>query len=129
MVKVQEPVKESFVILCASGFDHVARAKSALMFAALAAAAEYHTVVYCIQQGVDIMVRGAIKEYEKAHPSKPSLSQRLKEALDEGVEILCCSQTMENKGLTEEDLIEGARVSGAMTLIDITVDAKGVLCF
>ncbi len=129
MDTVESPSKESFVVLCASGFNNVARAKSALMFAALASAAEYHTVLYLIQHGVDLMVQGAVKEFEKEHPSKPSLSQRLKEALDEGVEILCCSQSMENKGLTEKDLIPQAKVSGAMTLIDITTEAKGVLCF
>ncbi len=125
----QNQTNETFVILCASGFENVARAKSALMFAALAAAAEYHSVLYCIQNGVEIMVRGAIADFEKTDPSSPTLSQRLKEAIEEGVEILCCSQTLKNKGLTEKDLIAEASASGAMTLIDLTTEAKGVLCF
>jgi len=121
--------RETFVVLCESGFDNVARARSALMFASLAAAANYRTVLYCIQHGVDIMVRGEIEKRESRRAGVPSLSQRLGEALALGTEILCCSQTLENKRLREEDLVEGVRVAGAMTLINLATSARGVLCF
>ncbi len=120
--------REIFVVLCASGFNDIARARSALMFAALAATADCRTVLYAVQEFVEVMVKGAIEEKE-APSSGPSLSQRLEEALDAGVEILCCTQTMANKGITGDDLIEGARPAGAMTLIDIATKARGVLSF
>lgn len=120
--------KEIFVILCASGFNEIARARSALMFASLAATAECRTVLYAVQDFVEVMVKGAIEKRE-VHTSGPTLSQRLREAIDSGVEILCCTQTMANKGITEDDLIEGAKPAGAMTLIDIATKAKGVLSF
>jgi predicted peroxiredoxin len=120
---------EIFVVLCASGFNHITRARSALMFATLAATAECRTILYAVQECVDIMVKGAIEKMEKPNPNTPTLSQRLQEALDAGVEILCCTQTMANKGITENDLIEGVKPAGAMTLIDLATKARGVLSF
>src|SRR6266508_3449809 len=85
-----------FIILCASGFENVPRVRSALMFATLAASADYRAVMYCIQTAVDVMVKGAIEKQEKPQPNVPTLRQRLDEAMEMGVEIQCCTQTMAN---------------------------------
>ncbi len=99
------------------------------MFAALAAAADFKTILFCIQNGVDVMVKGAIEKNEKPTPGAPTLSQRLQEAFEMGVEIQCCTQTMNNKKITEEDLIPDVKAAGAMNLIDLTAKAHGSLCF
>ncbi|NOY52412.1 MAG: hypothetical protein GXP58_02195 [Deltaproteobacteria bacterium] len=114
-----------YVVLLASGFDNIARARSAFMFASLAAAADYRTVLYCIQAGVELMVQGAIEKEETPLPGVPTLTQRIEEALDLGVEIQCCTQTMANKKITEADLLPGVRAAGAMSLIELTAEAKG----
>jgi predicted peroxiredoxin len=121
--------RDLFIVLCASGFENIARARSALMFAALAASADYRTVLYCIQTAVDVMVKGAIEEQEKPQPGVPTLRQRLDEAMEMGVEIQCCTQTMANKGIKEDDLIAGVKAAGAMSLIEMTSRAKGSLSF
>ncbi len=118
-----------FVVLCASGFENPARVRSALMFASLAAAANYRTILYCIQNAVDVMVDGALKRQEKAEPGPPTISQRLHEALDMGVDIQCCTQTMANKNIAPKDLMPGITPAGAMSLIDFASHAKGSLCF
>lgn len=125
-----EPAKNDlFIVLSASGFENVPRMRSALMFAALAAAADYRTVLYCIQNAVDVMVQGAVEAREQPQPGVPTLRHRLDEALDLGVEIQCCTQTMANKGITEADLLTGVKAAGAMSLIELTSHAKGSLCF
>ncbi|GAB4409756.1 MAG: hypothetical protein OHK0032_05430 [Thermodesulfovibrionales bacterium] len=118
-----------FVVLCASGFENVERVRSALMFATLAASAEFKTILYCIQGGVDVMVKGAIEKNEVTRPGLPTIKQRLDEAIEMGVEIQCCSQTMANRKLTEQDLIPGIKVAGAMNLIALAAKAKGTLSF
>lgn len=120
--------EDLYVVLCASGFDNIARTRSAFMFASLAAAADYRTVLYCIQDAVEVMAKGTIEEKETPQPGVPSLAQRVEEALDLGVEIQCCTQTMANKKITEEDLLPGVRAAGAMNLIELTVEAKGSIC-
>lgn len=121
--------RDLFIVLCASGFESIARARSALMFASLAASADYRTVLYCIQNAVDVMVRGAIEQQEQPQPGVPTLRQRLDEALEMGVEIQCCTQTMANKGISEQDLISGVASAGAMSLIELTSRARGSLSF
>jgi len=118
-----------FIVLCASGFENIARARSALMFAALAASADYCTVLYCIQNAVDLMVKGRIEEQEKPQCDVPTLRQRLDEALEMGVKIQCCTQTMANKIIREDELIAGVKAAGAMSLIEMTSRAKGSLSF
>ncbi len=117
-----------FVVVCASGFDSIPRMRSALMFAGLAAAADMRTILYCIQDAVDVMVKGNIERYEPKGTG-PSIAGRLQEALEQGVEIQCCTQTMANKGIRREDLVQGVTPAGAMSLISITVKAKGSLSF
>ena len=124
-----ESRRDLFIVLCASGFENIARARSALMFAALAASADYRTVLYCIQTAVDVMIKGSIEELEKPQPGVPSLRQRLDEAMEMGVEIQCCTQTMANKSIKEDDLIAGVKAAGAMSLIEMTSRAKGSLSF
>lgn len=125
----EERQRDIFIVLCASGFEDIARARSALMFAALAASAEYKTILYCIQNAVDMMVKGAVEVREEPQPGAPSLRQRLDEALEMGVEIQCCTQTMANKNIAKEDLIPGVTPAGAMSLITLTSEAVGSLSF
>lgn len=121
--------EDFFIVLCTSGFERIANAKSALMFASLAASANYQTILFCVQNAVDIMVKGAIEKNEVPQPGAPTLSQRLSEAVEMGVEIQCCTQTMANKKLTEADLIPEVNTAGAMNLIVLSSKAKGTLCF
>jgi predicted peroxiredoxin len=122
-------VEDLFIVLSTSGFEKIANARSALMFATLAASSDYRTILYCVQNAVDVMVKGAVEKNEKPVPGLPTLAQRLEEALEMGVEIQCCTQTMANKGISEEDLIPKAMACGAMNLIDLTSHAKGTICF
>lgn len=120
---------KSFIILCASGFENIPRVRSALMFATLAASAEYRAILYCVQEAVEVMVRGAIEKHEKPQSNVPTLRQRLDEATEMGVEIQCCTQTMSNKNIRQEDLLAGVKPAGAMSLITLTSQAAGSLCF
>lgn len=121
--------QDPYIVLCASGFENPDRVRSALMFSSLAASAELRTILYCIQNAVDVMIRGALEGHETQRPGLPTIAQRLQEALEMGVEIQCCTQTMANKQISSEDLIDGAEPAGAMNLIDLTTRATGTLSF
>ena len=127
--ETKEDVEDIFVVLCASGFDNMERTRSAVMFATLAASANYKTILFCIQKGVEVLVKGAIEQNEVPKPGVPTLSQRLSEAMEMGVEIQSCTQSMANKKISEEDLISGVKSGGAMNLIVLSSKAKGNLSF
>lgn len=118
-----------FVVLCSSGFENAEAVRSALMFATLAALSDHRSVLFCIQNAVDVMVKGAVEKSEPPSPGAPRIARRLTEAREAGVEILCCSQTVANKGLSEDDFIEGVRIAGAMELIEMSDRAETVLSF
>jgi len=118
-----------YVVVCASGFENEERVRSALMFASLAASADYQTILYCIQGAAEVMVKGAIAARETPRPGLPSIAQRLKEALEMGVAIQCCTQTMANKGISPADLVDGVTPAGAMSLITLTTRAAGTISF
>ncbi|GAB4387614.1 MAG: hypothetical protein Kow0025_02200 [Thermodesulfovibrionales bacterium] len=118
-----------FVVLCTSGLGAPANARSALMFSAIAATMGCRTVLYLVQDGVDLMAKGAVEREPGVKPGMPTLKQRLQEAIDAGVEFQVCSQTCANKGLGQDDLIPQATITGAATLVDLTLDSSGFLAF
>ena len=126
--KSKDPQKH-FIVLCTSGFERSASARSALMFATLAAAASLKTILFCVQNAVDIMVKGSIEKNERPVPGVPTLAQRLQEALEMGVEIQCCTQTMANKKIAEADLLPEVKAAGAMNLIVLATEAHATLSF
>ncbi|MFQ6014305.1 MAG: DsrE family protein [Anaerolineae bacterium] len=119
---------KKFLILLTVGLNAPAVARSAFMFASLAAAFYLDTVVYCVQEGADIMVKGAVDK-EEVRPGIPTLKQRLAEAIEAGVKFQVCEITAANKGIEEEDLIPQAKLVGGAVLIDLALDCDGMLCF
>jgi predicted peroxiredoxin len=99
------------------------------MFASLAASAEMDTILYCVQGAVEVMAKGAIEKNEKVEPGSPTLKDRLEEALELGVKVQTCTQTMKNKKIETADLVDGVEPAGAMSLISIATAAQGILSF
>ncbi|NOZ58845.1 MAG: hypothetical protein GXO66_04635 [Euryarchaeota archaeon] len=118
---------ERLVFVLTTGLSSPGVTRATLMFSAISAAMDVETTLFCVQEGAEVMVRGAL-DGEKASPGVPTVKQRLEEAIEAGVEILVCEQTMRVKGISAEELIPEARVSGAATLIDLALEARNVLC-
>ena len=53
---------KKFAVQLSTGARDLGKVKSAFMFAALAAHSGCDTVVYCVQDGADALVRGLIRE-------------------------------------------------------------------
>jgi predicted peroxiredoxin len=120
--------KRKLVFLLKTGFNKPGITRGALMFSAIAASMGVETVLYCVQEGADIKVKGAVDK-EEVKPGVPTIKQRLQEAIDAGVEIQVCSATAKLKGIKQEDLIEQAKITGAATLIDLALESDNVICW
>lgn len=116
------------VFLLKHGLDNPGVARAGLMFASISAAMDVETILYCIQDGADVLLKGA-PEKEKVAPGKPSIKQRLQEAIDAGVKFELCEATARLKGVKQEDLIPQAQIVGAARLIDLTLDSNGVISY
>ncbi len=119
--------EDRLVFVLSKGLNYPDIARTTLMLAALSANLGVRTTLFCFQDGVEIMVKGAL-DNEKVEPGVPTVRQRLNEAIDAGVEILVCSQTLVVRKINEGDLIDHARAAGAATLIFLAKEAKNVIC-
>ena len=116
------------VIVIISGMDEPRKVRSGFMFAGISAAMGFETTVYCVQDGVEAVVKEML-EKEKIDEGQPTVKQRLDEAMKYGVRILVCENAVRNKNLKQEDFVEGVEIAGAAMLIDLAVDADAVLTF
>jgi predicted peroxiredoxin/TusA-related sulfurtransferase len=124
----QKEEERLFLIVLRSGLEAPGQVRAALMYASLAAAMDQNTVVYCVQQGADVMVKGAADQ-EKVQPGAPTIKQRLEDAIDMGVHLEVCEQTALVRKIKGEDLIPEAVLVGGARLIDYAIRARGSLTF
>lgn len=117
-----------FLVVLRSGLNAPGHVRAALMYASIAAAMDQDVVVYCLQEGADVMVKGA-PEKEQTKPGVPTIAQRLAEAIDIGVRLEVCEQTADTRGIRAEDLIPEAKLIGGASLIDYAIRARGQLTF
>ncbi len=120
--------RQKMLFLLTHGLNAPQLARSCMMFAAISAVMEVDTTVYCVMEGAEVMVKGNA-EKDVVKPGKPDLTQRLKEAIDAGVKIQVCNRTLKAKGIPPDQLIDGAKIVGATTLVDIALDADATLTF
>ncbi|MFQ5854833.1 MAG: sulfurtransferase TusA family protein [Anaerolineae bacterium] len=117
-----------FLVVLRSGLNAPGQVRAALMYASLAAAMDQDAVVYCVQQGADVMVQGAADK-EETKPGAPTIKQRLAEALEMGVRIEVCEQTALVRNIKAEELIPEVTLVGGARLIDYSIRARGSLTF
>jgi len=121
--------RKKFAVQLSSGISDVGRVKSALMFATIAQCSGCNTVVYCVQDGADAVVRGRILEEGTLPPGTPTFEQRLGEALQAGVRFQLCQQVAQNRNLRKEDLIDGAEIVSGLSLVLYALEYDGMLFF
>lgn len=123
------PAPRLFLVVLNSGFDYSPIVRSAFMYASLAAAMGFETVVYCVQAGAETMVREKIQRMDQSRAGEPTILERYAEAVDMGVRVEVCEQTANVRGIRAEDLMEGVALKGGAVLIDYAVRAAGQLAF
>lgn len=128
MVETGKKPRKKFAVQLSTGMNDVGKVKSALMFATIAQCSGCDAVVYCVQDGADVVIKGKIKE-EGLPPGVPTFEQRLADALQVGVKFQLCEQVARNRGLTKDDLIEGTQIAGGIHLITYALEYDGMLYF
>ncbi|MEE8168362.1 MAG: DsrE family protein [Candidatus Hydrothermarchaeales archaeon] len=119
---------DKLLIVLTAGMDQPKLARTALMFAAISASMGVKTTLYAVQDAIDVLVEG-VAEKETPKPNGASIKQRLEEAIRHGVVLDVCETACAAKKIKQENLVEGAKIAGAATLIDLALDSDSVLCF
>jgi predicted peroxiredoxin len=129
MSENERPARKKFAVQLSTGAGDVGKVKSALMFATIAQCSGCDTIVYCVQDGADAVVKGRIREEGALPPGSPTFEQRLGEALQVGVKFQLCQQAAQNRKLTKADLIEGTEIVSGLHLVIYALEYDGMLCF
>jgi predicted peroxiredoxin len=129
MSETEKRPRRKFAVQLSTGSKDVGKVKSAIMFATIAQCSGCDAVVYCVQDGADAVVKGAIREEGTLPPGIATFEQRIEEALQVGVTFQLCQQVAVNRNLKKEDLLEGTEIVGGIRLITYALEYDGMLYF
>jgi len=121
--------RKRFAVQLSAGLGDVGKVKSAIMFATIAQCSGCDAVVFCVQDGVDAVLKGKIKEEGQVPQGVPTFEQRLDDALKVGVKFQLCEQVAMNRNLSAKDLVEGVEIVDGSYLISYALECDGMLYF
>lgn len=119
--------KKRILYVQTSGVDTPERTYAPFVLATTAAMMNIDATIYFLIKGVTVVKKGEAEKIKLG--SFPSLKEVIDQATRAGVKLLVCEQSTQLLGLSRGDFISEAKVVGAATLNDLTLDADAILCF
>lgn len=110
-----------------SGLDSPERLYAPFILSATARAMDVEAAIFFMIKGVTQMKKGEAEKVKIG--SFPSLKEVMDQALAAGVKMYICEQSTQLLGIPRGDFIPEAKIAGAGTLIDLSLDADSVLTF
>ncbi|MGH3442333.1 MAG: DsrE family protein [Nitriliruptorales bacterium] len=116
---------ERILVSCTHGEDDAERATVPFIVAGVAAASGHDAAVVCTAEGVWIGTRGYADRIVKE--GMAPLRDLYDQLLGSGGEVWLCSACTNVRGITEDNLAEGARIVGAAQIVEaIAAGARSV---
>lgn len=109
------------------GQENPERATLAFIMGNVAAGADQETVVLLTVEGVWLATRGYANEINKE--GFPPLADVISSFVQNGGEIWACGTCTKPRGITESDLIDGARIVTAANVVEYMVSGATTLAF
>lgn len=119
--------KKSILYVQTSGVDTPERTYAPFVLATTAAMMNIDATIYFLIKGVTVVKKGEAEKIKLG--SFPSLKEVIDQGTRAGVKLLVCEQSTQLLGLSRGDFLPEAKVVGAATLNDLTLDADAILCF
>jgi len=110
-----------------SGTDRPEQLYAPFVLGMTACAMGMEATVYFVIKGVTVVKKGEAQKIKMG--SFPRLDEIMDQAIKAGVKVMVCEQSCQLLGLPKGDFLEWAKIVGAATLNDLTLEADGVLCF
>ena len=104
-----------FMAQSTHGRDDPERATLPFIVANVAASADQEAIVLLTIEGVWLATKGYADAIH--HPGMPPLSEVIASLLANGGEIWACGACTKPRGITDEDLIDGARIISAVDFV------------
>ena len=112
---------ENILVLLSCGTDNPNRTTRAIFLAAVAQKEGKNTTLFLLDEGVYIARKGMAENIRAA--TGDSADDHLTHLQATGVPILVCTPCAKSRGISEADLIEGARMATAKELIQLSCNA------
>lgn len=117
------------LVIQTHGVETPRRTYSPLFYAMAAAAMEMDVMVWFTMDGTNQLKRGAAEKVRLDPNSDVTLRTMLDQAMDSGVKLRVCQQSMALWNMTAADLIPGVEILGATSIIDLALGAAHVMYF
>ena len=110
-----------FIIISTFGRDNIERATLAWVMANASVTLDAEITIFLQGEAVNVVRKDYIDGWV-SHPFSP-LSELVHNFLQSGGKIYVCDPCMKARFIKEEDLIEGAEIAAAVTLLTESIDA------
>lgn len=117
------------LVIQTHGVDTPTRTYSPLYYAVAAAAMEMEVMVWFTMNGTNQLKKGAAEQVELVEGSGTTLKTMLQMCLDNEVSLSVCQQSMALWNMEPDDLIDGVRILGATSIIDLALSYDHVMYF
>ena len=117
------------LILQTHGIEQPNRTYAPLFYAMTAEAMDIDTTMWFTMDGTSQVAKGAAEDVQLDPESDVTLRTMIDRAVDSGVDLTVCHQSMDLFDLGEEDIIEEGEIIGAASVIDLAIDADMTMYF
>jgi hypothetical protein len=118
--------ERKLLIIVTCGPDSPRRCVTPFQVAAIGAIMEWDVAMYFTIGGARVLKRGVAETVHREHEGK-TVGAWLHEALDLGVKMYVCTDSMEQNDVAPEDLLEGVELAGIATMLAMAEEATIVL--
>lgn len=117
----------NMLVSCSYGNEDPERATLSFIFGNVAAAADQPTAILLTIEGVRLATRGYAEDIRKE--GFPPLKEVMQSFLSNGGQIWACGTCAKPRGITEDDLVEGARIVTAAHVVQYIASGASAIGF
>jgi uncharacterized protein len=117
-------VSDLLLFPCSHGEDDPERATVPFIAAATAAVSGQRAVVICTVEAAWLGVPGTLERIEA--PGMPALVDLARQLVASGGEIWLCSACAVKRGITGDDLVDGATIVGAARIVEAMLEGRAI---
>jgi predicted peroxiredoxin len=110
-----------------SGIDTPERLYAPFVLGMTARAMDVEASIFFMIKGITAMKKGEAEKIKIG--SFPSLKDVIDQAIASGVKMYICEQSTQLLGIDRGDFLQEAKIAGAATLVDLTLDADSTISF
>lgn len=118
-------MSKKILINCNHGQEDAERATLPFVVANVSATADQETIVFLTVEGVRLATKGYADAIHK--DGFPATSEVIQQFLANGGQVWACGACTKPRGITDADLIEGARIVTAANVVEEVVGGATVL--